>query len=91
MRKIRTVYLTAEFDVSDLLDELNDDELEAALASRGTTSGAKDAAIKAISQIRRGDPYGAITTLEREFLPKWSSLADCRKQFDALTKIGIAA
>ena len=83
MRKVRTVYLTAEFDVDELLDELKDDELEAALASRGTTSGAKDAARKAIGEIRRGEYANAITTLEREFLPKWESTEACREAYRA--------
>lgn len=38
---------------------------------------ARQAAIDAINQIRRGEYAEAITTLEREFLPQWEDISDC--------------
>jgi Flp pilus assembly protein TadD len=39
------------------------------------------AAVTAINQIRSGDYNDAITTLEREFLPKWSDRAECDAEY----------
>lgn len=36
----------------------------------------REAVETAIAQIRRGDTLDAITTLEREFWPKWASIED---------------
>lgn len=43
----------------------------------GGDGGGKTAAIKAINQIRAGRLADAITTLEREFLPKWPDRDAC--------------
>lgn len=40
----------------------------------------------AIAQIRRGDTIDAITTLEREFWPKWDSPRDSEAAFRAATQ-----
>jgi hypothetical protein len=37
----------------------------------------KDAAIEAISQIKRGRIEDAILTIERNFFPTWEDVADC--------------
>lgn len=82
-RTVRTVYLSSQFDVDELLDELTDDEISAELVKRGTSNGAKAAVHDAIAQIRRGEHSNAITTLEREFLPKWQSTEACRHAYEA--------
>lgn len=82
-RAVRSVTLESEFGIDELLDELKDDELAEELANRGTSSGAKDAARRAIDEIRRGEHANAITTLERDFLPKWQSTEQCRAAYEA--------
>lgn len=41
----------------------------------------KSAAVDAINAIRRGDTTEAVTILEREFLPQWEDVEDCRKAY----------
>lgn len=41
----------------------------------------KEAATQAINEIRRGAYVDAITTLEREFLPKWADKVECDAQY----------
>jgi Flp pilus assembly protein TadD len=53
--------------------------------------GGKQAAIDAINQIRRGDYANAITTLEREFLPKWQSTGACREAYRKSPIVGALA
>lgn len=82
-RPMRTVYLNTEFEADELLDELKDEELAYELNKRGHANGAKEAVRIAIDQIRRGDHAEAITTLEREFMPRWQSTEDCRAAYAA--------
>lgn len=66
-------------DIEDVIEAI-EDALDAARAMRGKDSVDGDGkliAIDAINKIRRGDYADAITTLEREFLPKWNDRADC--------------
>lgn len=41
----------------------------------------KSVAIDAITAIRQGRYDDAITALEREFLPQWEDVEDCRKAY----------
>jgi hypothetical protein len=41
----------------------------------------KDAAIEAISQIKRGRFEDAILTIERNFFPTWEDVADCDSRY----------
>lgn len=66
-------------DALDLAEEL-------AEADVPPPSG-KQAAIDAINQIRRGDGANAITTLEREFLPKWKSIEACRESYNRAPRV----
>lgn len=76
-------------DIENVIDAI-EDALNAATALRGKDLEAKDgktAAIDAINKIRRGDYADAITTLEREFLPKWNDRADCAAAYrEAMTE-----
>lgn len=75
MGRFREISVNVDIMVDEVLDELRDDELAAELASRGV-SGSREAVQAAIAQIRRGDYLDAITTLEREFWPKWATVQD---------------
>lgn len=75
MGRFREISVTVDIPVDDVLDELRDDELANELVSRRTPQH-RDAVRTAIAQIRRGDTLDAITTLEREFWPKWASVGD---------------
>jgi len=69
-----------DVDIQDVIDQLEDeDTLELADAIRGATPDSRHVAIDVINQIRRGDYADAITTLEREFMPKWTSVDACRE------------
>lgn len=66
-------------NIDDVIDHI-EDALSAAesLRERGSDGdGGKAAALDAINQIRRGECAEAITTLEGEFLPKWTDRAAC--------------
>lgn len=86
MAYIRTgmgrVSVDVDVDLDDIINDLSSAE-QTALAKAILGKAAPDdcdaqaAAIDAINQIRRGEYAEAITTLEREFLPKWSSRAEC--------------
>lgn len=70
-------------DIEDVIEAI-EDALDAATALRGKDTeeaAGKRAAIDAINKIRRGDYADAITTLEREFLPKWSDRTDCAADY----------
>lgn len=75
----------AKGDIEDVIDSL-EDALRAARSLRevGKIDGDNKAAVlDAIAQIRRGEHSNAITTLEREFLPKWQSTEACRFAYEA--------
>lgn len=76
-------------NIDDVIDHI-EDALNAAEALRERGSDGDDgkaAAIDAINQIRRGEYTEAITTLEREFLPKWSSRAECEAAYRKATGV----
>jgi Flp pilus assembly protein TadD len=73
----RTVTIAADIDIGDALKCATVMEISAELDSRKEGGDGKLIAIDAINKIRRGDYADAITTLEREFLPKWNDRADC--------------
>jgi len=54
-----------------LRDDLDDDDEWAA----------REAAVDAINDIRRGAYDDAITTLERAFMPKWMSKSECEDAY----------
>lgn len=66
--------------IEDVIDSLEDALHTAERIRDGGESdgGGKVAVMDAIAQIRRGEHSNAITTLEREFLPKWQSTEACR-------------
>lgn len=70
-------YITLEVEVyiDDAFEKISTKDLAAELASRGASTH-HDVVRDAIAQIRRGDTLDAITTLEREFWPKWASVED---------------
>ncbi|HWJ89060.1 MAG TPA: hypothetical protein VNS12_13410 [Pelagibacterium sp.] len=80
-------YVRVEIDTDDVLDELSDGELLAEVRARkiGLPDDAQTAVRTAIAQIRRGDLADAVTTLEREFFPKWASVFESRAAYEAAT------
>lgn len=79
--------------IEDVIDSL-EDALQGAQRIRdgGAEEGnAKAAVLTAISEIRRGENSNAITTLEREFLPKWQSTEDCRTAYRKAPIMGALA
>lgn len=96
MAYIRTgmgsVSVDVDVDLDDIINDLSGAE-QAALAKAILGKAAPDdcdsqaAALDAINQIRRGEYAEAITTLEREFLPKWTSRADCEAEYRKATGI----
>jgi len=71
------VYVRVEIDEDEVLDELSDRVVLAEANRRKlAVEDPRQAVSTAIAQIRRGDYLDAITTLEREFWPKWQSVAD---------------
>ena len=80
-------------DIEDVIDSL-EDALSAARSVRDFAqdeSNGKAAALDAIAQIRRGEYSNAITTLEREFLPKWQSTEACRTAYRKAPLVGALA
>lgn len=69
------VYVDAKIDIVDLANSLDAEQFKFLAGAFAKNSPGKDAALTAIAQIRRGDLIDAITTLEREFMPKWGSPA----------------
>lgn len=80
MGRFREITVQVDVMVDDVIEELKDDELTAEVSRRGLV-GPRGAVQTAIAQIRRGDTLDAITTLEREFWPKWASVADSEAAF----------
>lgn len=70
-------YIEIEVDLS----EFDDAALEEEVRERGLPRS-RHAAQDAINQIRRGDYLEAITTLEREFFPKWGSVYEVQAAYD---------
>lgn len=69
------ISVNVDVDLDDVFESISTDDLAKELAIRGV-DGHKGAVRDAIAQIRRGDTMDAITTLEREFFPKWHSVGD---------------
>lgn len=67
-----------EVDLEDAFRAIDDKQVlaEAKRRRMAVPDASLDAVRNAIAQIRRGDGLDAITTLEREFWPKWSSVED---------------
>lgn len=82
MGRFRQITVQVDVSVDDVLDELRDDELASEMATRRIGSN-RDVVTTAIAQIRRGDTLDAITTLEREFWPKWASVPVSEAAFRA--------
>lgn len=78
---MRTITIDADVDIGDALYASTVDELRNELRRRGDDGAVSGIVTDAINQIRRGEYADAITTLEREFMPKWSSVSDCRESF----------
>lgn len=82
-------YVTVSVPVNEVIDDVLEHASVADLRSALETSSARDsgdpraAVSDAIAQIRRGDMLDAITTLEREFWPKWASASDSEAAFRA--------
>lgn len=77
--------ISVEVDVDDIIFDISTKRLRTELQRRNA-EGADEAAPTvrdAINQMRRGEVLDAITTLEREFFPKWRSTAECSKQHQA--------
>lgn len=75
MGRTREITINVDVMVDEVIDELLDEELAAEMARR-RINHSQQAASEAIAQIRRGDYLDAITTLEREFWPKWATVQD---------------
>lgn len=86
-RPIRTSYVTVsvDVDVDDVLADVSDQELIEELALRDAATH-RDTVRTVIQQIQRGDTLDAITTLEREFFPKWASVEASRQQYALAVK-----
>jgi hypothetical protein len=83
----------ATVDIDDVIDSL-EDALRAAETIRDggiEANNGKTAALEAIAQIRRGEHSNAITTLEREFLPKWQSTEACHDAYRKSPIVGALA
>lgn len=67
--------------IQGVIDSLEEalEEAEKIADANDDNDDAKQAALRAINEIRRGDYADAITTLEREFLPKWQSTQQCEQ------------
>lgn len=74
--------------IDDVIGALEDamTAAESIAKSKEDGPGSKGAAIDAINQIRRGEYADAITTLEREFLPKWEDTASCAAAYRTAMK-----
>ena len=70
--------ISIDIQLDEIFYELDDKHLLAEVKRRKLKlpSETRDAVSTAIAQIRRGDSADAITTLEREFWPKWASVED---------------
>lgn len=83
--------ISIDVDAEDIIDQIPEDLILDRAKSLGIPDatvlklaaelsddiGPRQAAIKAINEIRAGRLADAITTLEREFLPKWPDRDAC--------------
>lgn len=77
-----SINVEANIDVHDLAEAMTFKQFEELARIFGSNAG-KDAALRAIAEIRRGDLAEAITTLEREFTPKWGSPLGAKAAYDS--------
>lgn len=68
-------------DVLDALQEAIEHAEDIEANNFSDKDGSKRAAVEAINQVRRGEYADAITTLEREFLPKWRDRDACNREY----------
>lgn len=74
--------ISIDLESYEVLDQLTTAELERELAGRTDRTREERSAIEtALEQMRRGDYLDAITTLEREFRPKWRTLEDSKRAY----------
>lgn len=80
-------YVSVEIDTDDVLCELSDKQLVAEVRRRkiDLPDDEQQTVRTAIAQIQRGDTLDAITTLEREFFPKWASMQESRRAYEVAT------
>lgn len=76
MRRLKTLSVNVDVEQDEVLELISDDDLIAELGARNAGRTHLAAVADAIAQIKRGDTHDAITTLEREFWPKWASVED---------------
>lgn len=79
-------YITVEVDVDidDALEAATDREIKEEYDARKLGCGVPDnseIASNAINMIRLGRLDDAILFLEREFMPKWSSIHECEQKY----------
>ena len=77
------ISVEVDIDVDELLCEVTTEQLATELKSRNqeTTNSSKAQVQQAIAQIRRGAHQDAITTLEREFFPKWQTSGESEQAY----------
>lgn len=81
-RKHHSVRVNIDVDLDDIADQIPDEEILKWAADIQTHGGGKQAVVAAINEMRAGRLADAVTTLEREFLPKWADRADCQVAYD---------
>jgi hypothetical protein len=83
--------VTAEVDISDVLDQLDDDDLRdeldkrrrtAVKYGRGVINIDGDFAAEALDALKRGQVDGAMLILERNLYPKFKESADVIAAYD---------
>lgn len=78
----REITISAEVWVSDILSKATDAELHQEMDDRCLAGTVRETVVQAINEIRRGAHADAITTLERQFFPKWKSSSACREKYE---------
>jgi hypothetical protein len=82
-RTAATISVDVEIDLDDIVDQIPDEEILKCAREIGDGSDGKAAAIRAITEIRSGRLDDAVTTLEREFLPRWADRAECESAYNS--------
>lgn len=89
MRKRRR-FGRIEIDVTDLLDQVEDDDLLEEIKSRGIDAGIEhdgmDMAREAYNELLRGRSHEAMSILDRLLNPKWKSRDACSSALDTFWK-----
>ena len=78
--------ISVEVDVDDIIFDISTKRLRTELQRRNAERADEAAPTvrEAISMMQRGAIADAMTTLEREFFPKWRSTAECSNQHQAV-------